>query len=151
MPILEINNYLEYEASNTTFNVNRRRLKLWAFCIRNSVGSIWTYDRISPLNSGLWIWVFYKQGRGMKEIHAWRKFIGDKRSPAEAAYEKAMEFFIAEGLTDNWLEKAVRQVVELVEQHVGVDMAIRNVDSQLWNIGNRYILKTVGCQFGFLS
>ena len=101
MPILEINNYLVYETGNTTFNVDRYRSKLRTFWAGNSDRFTRTYDHGPPLNSSLWICVLYKQGRGMKEIHAWRKFIGDKRSPAETAYEKAMEFFMAEGLTGN--------------------------------------------------
>ena len=151
MPILEINNYLEYEADNPTHNVGCYRLELRTFRFGNNHGCIWTYDRVPPFHSGLRSWILYKQRRAMKEVYAWRKFIGDKNSPAEMAYEKAMEFFLAEGLTGTWLEKAVRQVVELVGQRVGLDTAIRNVDSQLWNIGNRYLLRTVRCQSGFPS
>jgi len=74
----------------------------------------------------------------MKEIYdAWRQagaFTSDHQpiSPVEAE-AKALEFFMAEGLGGTWLRKAVRQVVELVDQGVDIDQAIRSVDEGLWN------------------
>ena len=70
----------------------------------------------------------------MKEIYdSWRQFSDAPTTSPEEAEAQAREFFSAEGLAAGWLEKAVRQVVELVSQGANVEEAIRSVDEGLWN------------------
>ena len=70
----------------------------------------------------------------MNEIYdSWRQFTDAPTVSPEEAEIQAREFFSAEGLAAGWLEKAVRQVVELVSQGANVEDAIRSVDEGLWN------------------
>ena len=82
----------------------------------------------------------------MKEIYdSWRQFASDPDMD-RLAQTRAREFFTAEGLGGSWLEKAVRQVVELVGHGVDIDEAIRSVDEGLWNQlknGNQNFIQTV--------
>ena len=69
----------------------------------------------------------------MNDIYdSWRNFVGEKKTKADQAKIAALEHFSAQGLAPVWRGKAVRQVVELVEKGISIDLAIEQVEEGLW-------------------
>ncbi len=91
----------------------------------------------------------------MNEIYdSWRSYVGAEGSTTDQAKQAAMEHFSAQGLAPGWQGKAIRQVVELVEQGLSIDDAIAQVEEELWNQqknGNLNFIQTARYRFGYRS